>query len=134
MSAAEVKCRGKNEYTQRQKIIESITRAEQRKDKRFELNFEELKGFWSPGFLRVFIYSTNTCLGMRCDFKFQKPIMKLGKVILLYILYKEVNRLPKELTTLMVRAEDSHPLGQRGTMDLPEEGEKAGFLQNQLSH
>lgn len=97
VSAAEVKYRGKNEYTQRQKIIESITRTEQRKDKGFELNIEELKGFWSPGFLRAFIYSTNTCLGMSCDFKFQKPIMKLVKVFLLYILYKEVNRLPNEL-------------------------------------
>lgn len=86
MSAAEGKYQGKNEYTQRQKIIESITWTEQRKDKGFKLNFEEIKVFWSPSFLRFFIYSKNTCLGMSCDFKFQKPIMKLIKVFLLYIL------------------------------------------------
>lgn len=111
MSAAEVKYQGKNEHTQRQKIIESITRTEQRKDEGFKLNFEEVKGFWSPGFFKVFIYTTNTYLGMSCDFKFQKPIMKLVKVFLLYILNKEVNRLPSELMTSMVRAEGSHPLG-----------------------
>lgn len=85
MSAGEVKYRGKNEYTQRQKIIEYITRTEQRKEEGFQLNFEEIKGFWSPGFLRFFIYSTNICLGMSCDFKFQKQTMKLINFIIYFV-------------------------------------------------